>query len=143
MTDEEARSDDVMQDETQTQSESERLKTSRLTEPARSGTEPPDSGGRDALMDGAERDALLSSSDGSAFQERWKEIQVHFVDEPQMAVKDADSLVVELIQQLAATFADERSRLEGEWERGADVSTEDLRQALRHYRSFFNRLLAA
>ena len=138
MTDEK---DDVMQDETQ--SGSERLTTSHPIEPARSGTEPPDSGDRDALMDGAERDALLSSSDGSAFQERWKEIQVRFVDEPQIAVKDADSLVVELIQQLAATFADERSRLEGEWERGADVSTEDLRQTLRHYRSFFNRLLAA
>jgi len=144
MTGEEGRLDGDMQDETQTQSSgSERLTTSDLTEPARSAAEPPDSDGRDALMDGAERDALLSSSEGSAFQERWKEIQVRFVDEPQIAVKDADSLVVELIQQLAATFADERSRLEGEWERGADVSTEDLRQALRHYRSFFNRLLAA
>jgi hypothetical protein len=91
----------------------------------------------------AGRDALLPSDEGSAFRERWTEIQVRFVDEPQTAVQDADSLVVELMQQLASTFADERGRLEGEWERGADVSTEDLRQALRHYRSFFDRLLAA
>jgi hypothetical protein len=90
-----------------------------------------------------DREALLSSGEGAEFQERWEAIQVRFVDEPKTAVQEADSLVVELMQQLASTFADERGRLEGEWERGADVSTEDLRQALRHYRSFFNRLLAA
>lgn len=88
-------------------------------------------------------DPLLASDEGSGFQERWKEIQVRFVDEPQTAVHDADRLVAELMQQLTNTFAGERDRLEAEWEQGADVSTEDLRQVLRHYRSFFNRLLAA
>jgi hypothetical protein len=52
-------------------------------------------------------------------------------------------LVAELMQRLASLFAEERGRLEGEWERGEQVSTEDLRQALQHYRSFFQRLLAA
>jgi hypothetical protein len=86
---------------------------------------------------------LLPAEDGDVFQARWEKIQVAFVDEPQAAVRDADSLVAELMQTLAGTFADERARLEGEWERGAEVSTEDLRQALQHYRSFFRRLLAA
>ncbi len=86
---------------------------------------------------------LLPVEDGEAFQSRWQNIQVRFVDEPQGAVKDADGLVAELMQRLAGSFAEERGRLETEWERGAEVSTEDLRQALQHYRSFFNRLLSA
>ena len=86
---------------------------------------------------------LLPAEDGEAFQSRWRDIQVRFVDEPQGAVKDADGLVAELMQRLAGSFAEERGRLESEWERGAEVSTEDLRQALQHYRSFFNRLLSA
>jgi hypothetical protein len=86
---------------------------------------------------------LLSAEDGAAFQARWKDIQVGFVDEPQSAVAQADALVAELMQRLASQFAEERGRLEREWERGEQVSTEDLRQALQHYRSFFQRLLAA
>lgn len=58
-------------------------------------------------------------------------------------MKDADGLVAELMQRLAGSFFQERNRLEGEWERGSEVSTEDLRVALKHYRSFFNRLLSA
>ena len=86
---------------------------------------------------------LLPAEDGATFQGRWRDIQVRFVDEPQGAVQDADSLVAELMQRLAAGFAEERQRLEDEWERGEEVSTEDLRQALQHYRSFFHRLFAA
>ena len=43
----------------------------------------------------------------------------------------------------AEVFADQRTRLEHEWAKGDSVSTEDLRQALRKYRSFFDRLLSA
>ena len=47
------------------------------------------------------------------------------------------------MQQLADGFARERENLEGQWSRGEDVSTEDLRVALQRYRSFFQRLLSA
>ena len=86
---------------------------------------------------------LLGDEDTESFQARWREIQVRFVDEPRDSVKDADGLVAELMQRLAGSFSEERNRLEGEWERGSEVSTEDLRVALKHYRSFFNRLLSA
>lgn len=75
-------------------------------------------------------------------QMRWSEIQAGFVDEPRQAVEQADTLVAEAIKQLAETFADERAQLEAQWDRGDDVSTEDLRQALQRYRSFFTRLLS-
>jgi hypothetical protein len=86
---------------------------------------------------------LLGDEDTESFQARWRDIQVRFVDEPRDSVKDADGLVAELMQRLAGSFSEERDRLEGEWERGSEVSTEDLRVALKHYRSFFNRLLSA
>jgi hypothetical protein len=46
------------------------------------------------------------------------------------------------MQRLAEIFAEERARLEGQWDGGDSVSTEELRIALRRYRSFFRRLLA-
>ena len=86
---------------------------------------------------------LLAAGDGEGFKKRWDEIQVRFVDEPQASVKDADALVQEVMQRLADNFADERGRLEHQWEQGQDASTEDLRTALQQYRSFFRRLLVA
>jgi hypothetical protein len=74
---------------------------------------------------------------------RWDEIQARFVDEPRTAVEQADSLVSELLERVTAELTEGRSRLEGQWARGEEVLTEDLRLALRRYRSFFNRLLAA
>jgi hypothetical protein len=68
---------------------------------------------------------------------------VTFVDDPRDAVENADALVAELMQRLADGFARERERLEGQWSRGEDVSTEDLRVVLQRYRSFFRRLLSA
>jgi hypothetical protein len=73
---------------------------------------------------------------------RWKEIQTNFVDEPRKAVEQADGLVASAMKRLAEVFADERSNLEQQWDRGDNVSTEDLRVAFRRYRSFFDRLLS-
>lgn len=87
--------------------------------------------------------SLLPSEQAGDFRERWQGIQASFVDEPRQAVEQADALVADLLQRLAAGFSDERKRLEGQWDRGGDVSTEDLRVALTRYRSFFDRLLAA
>jgi hypothetical protein len=87
--------------------------------------------------------ALLPRDQGSEFQGRWESIQTTFVDDPRSAVENADALVAELMQLLADGFARERERLEGQWSRGEDVSTEDLRVVLQRYRSFFRRLLSA
>jgi hypothetical protein len=86
---------------------------------------------------------LLPSNETRGFTQRWQEIQTSFVDEPRTSVERADALVAELMQQLAASFADARQRLERQWDSGDDVSTEDLRVTLTRYRSFFDRLLSA
>jgi hypothetical protein len=117
------------------------LARERTSDPA--GTTDAPAADERTIEDDETAEPLLPSADGEGYQRRWREIQVRFVDEPQTAVEDADGLVAELMQRLASTFAQERERLETEWERGDEVSTEDLRRAMQHYRSFFHRLLAA
>ncbi|HZP74126.1 MAG TPA: hypothetical protein VFA97_12195 [Gaiellaceae bacterium] len=92
---------------------------------------------------GTVREPLLPDDQSAQLTTRWQEIQTSFVDQPRDAVEQADGLVADLMQRLAAGFADERERLEAQWDRGDDVSTEDLRIALTRYRSFFDRLLSA
>jgi hypothetical protein len=76
-------------------------------------------------------------------RQRWHALQARFVDDPRETVSDADSLVAELLKDLATSFDAARSKLEGQWASGEDASTEDLRLALQRYRSFFERLLSA
>ena len=85
---------------------------------------------------------LFSHDEANELRARWDATQVGFVDEPRRAVEQADSLVAGAMKRLAEMFADERAKLEGQWDRGDNVSTEDLRLALRRYRSFFGRLLS-
>ena len=85
--------------------------------------------------------SLLNHEDSEQLRTRWNEIQGWFVDEPRAAVQQADTLVSDVIDKITRMFANERGSLEGQWKQGDDVSTEDLRQALQHYRSFFNRLV--
>ena len=85
---------------------------------------------------------LFAQNDAQDFRSRWERIQIGFVDEPRKAVEQADELVDSAIKRLAEVFATERHTLEAEWDKTDDVSTEDLRVALRRYRSFFDRLLS-
>ncbi len=85
--------------------------------------------------------ALLSREESEQLRTRWNEIQGKFVDDPRSAVQQADALVSDVVEKIIQMFAAEHSSLEGQWKQGNDVSTEDLRQALQHYRSFFNRLV--
>jgi hypothetical protein len=85
---------------------------------------------------------LFAQNDTQDFRSRWEKIQNGFVDEPRKAVEQADELVASAIKRLAEVFAAERHKLEAEWDKTDNVSTEDLRIALRRYRSFFDRLLS-
>jgi hypothetical protein len=85
---------------------------------------------------------LFSEESEREFRIQWKEVQTGFVDEPRHAVEQADQLVARLMQHLAQSFSDQRTSLENQWEKSDKVSTEDLRLALRRYRSFFDRLLS-
>ncbi len=84
---------------------------------------------------------LMDGEDQKRFQARWNEIQAKFVDEPRTSVSDADALVTEVIQQVSKRLAEEVQSLESQWSQGDEVSTEDLRQVLQHYRSVFHNLV--
>ena len=95
-----------------------------------------------ADLDESDRIALFEAAQLNDFKGRWSEIQAGFVDEPRRAVQQADALVSDVIARIADSFGRERTQLEQQWDRGGDVSTEELRQALQRYRSFFSRLLS-
>ena len=99
--------------------------------------------GGNVAADAEPRASLLEEGELQSMTMRWKDIQAEFVDEPTTAIQEADALVAELMQRLASMFAAERADLEKHLSGDNEVSTEDLRQGLRHYRSFFERLLAA
>jgi hypothetical protein len=104
-------------------------------EPSGAGTtRGPENGGGDV--------GLLDPAEEQGFRQRWSDIQARFVDDPQEAVQTADGLVADLMQSLAQGFSEHKGRLESEWQRGGNPDTEELRQALQRYRSFFNRLLS-
>ncbi|MGZ4146291.1 MAG: hypothetical protein ACXVPL_01160 [Actinomycetota bacterium] len=90
-----------------------------------------------------EREQLLDHDRAASFRGRWDDIQTNFVDRPRESVEQADRLVLEVVQQVQARFTLARERLESQWSDGGGASTEDLRQALRRYREFFDRLLNA
>lgn len=97
----------------------------------------------------ASASATESSTERSLFDDdllgglraRWDDVQASFVDDPRKCVQQADGLVADVVDKLVTGFAEARSRLEEQWARGEDASTEDLRVALKRYREFFQRLL--
>ncbi len=95
----------------------------------------------DGAAAGSKTMPLFTDMELQQFRSQWSTLQTGFVDEPRRAVEDADKLVASVMQRLDEGFANERSGLEKQWDRGDNVSTEDLRVALQRYRSFFGKLL--
>jgi hypothetical protein len=85
---------------------------------------------------------LFPNEELVGYRTQWESIQTGFVDQPRAAVEQADALVSQVVNRLTEVFTRERSRLEGQWTKGDNVSTEELRIALTRYRSFFQRLLS-
>ncbi|MFJ7215603.1 hypothetical protein [Amycolatopsis sp. NPDC098790] len=97
-------------------------------------TKPAQSGGD------VETPPLIDEDKVTGFRDRWQNVQTGFVDDPKQAVQQADELVAAVISALATTFAEHKGELEAQWQQG-EPATEELRIALRRYRSFFDQLL--
>ncbi len=115
---------------------------SRAGKPVQEPARPGGPGNREAAAEDEQISPLFTEQASKDFFAKWDALQVGFIDEPRRSVEQADHLVAAAMKRLAEIFAEERARLEGQWDRGDDVSTEDLRIAMRRYRSFFRRLLA-
>ena len=105
-------------------------------------SEPDDRNVRVATKGDARALPMFAGDETSGYRTRWEAIQTGFVDEPRHAVEEADALVAQVIKRLSEVVAQERTNLERQWDRGDQISTEDLRIALQKYRSFFDRLLS-
>jgi hypothetical protein len=86
--------------------------------------------------------ALFLPDVAKDFRSRWDAVQISFVDDPRLAVQQADELVAQVMKSLAETFSNERTKLEAKVDLTDKASTENLRLVLRRYRSFFERLLS-
>ena len=85
---------------------------------------------------------LFEGDEAKKFRSRWLAIQSKFVDDPSDSVKQADDLVSDVIKSVTMNFSNRRIALENQWNGGEEkASTEDLRMAIKRYRSFFDRLL--
>lgn len=84
--------------------------------------------------------ALWSADTVDGFRSRWREVQLHFVDDPRGAATEAQSLVAEVIDALSTTVAAQKSDLDG-WASAEGGDTEELRMAVRRYRDFMDRVL--
>jgi nitrogen fixation-related uncharacterized protein len=104
----------------------------------------------------------LTHEEQSRFAEVWRRTQACFVDEPSKAITEADGLIKEVMQTRGYPVGDfdERAadisvdypsvvtsyragREIAERNKSGEATTEDLRQAMMHYRSLFEELVEA
>ncbi len=102
----------------------------------------------------------LKADERGRFTNLWQRVQAQFVDDPSTAVVEADVLVTELMTTRGYPMSDWEHRVEdltvdhptvvNHYRQARDISrrqgdggttTEDLRQALVHYRALFTDLL--
>lgn len=114
---------------------------------------------REKRVEGYEIRAL-SASERDGFTQRWRSVQATFVDDPPTAVTEADRLVTELLETRGFPVGDFRQRQAdvsvrhpqvvhhyrearelARRTRDGEATTEDLRQAMKHYRTLFDALL--
>lgn len=94
-----------------------------------------------AAATGDAKVTLIDQDRAESYKARWVELKGDFVDEPRRAVRGANELVGEVLDELEELFRKQRADIEQGLD-SHDATTEDLRLALGKYRSFFERLLS-
>ncbi|NJP33040.1 hypothetical protein [Micromonospora thermarum] len=88
----------------------------------------------------AEPATLFETGVAQGFRDRWRDVQLRFVDDPRAAAGEAQALVDEAIQALASALSAQKQKL-GAWQSAGSADTEQLRVAVRRYRDFLDRVL--
>lgn len=118
-----------------TETSEEQMRNEQIAEDRATQNQTPTDAVREAL------EPLFVNEEAERFRTQWLDIQSKFVDDPRASVKQADDLVASILKSVTMSFSDRRVGLEKQWNSGENISTEDLRVALKQYRSFFERLL--
>ncbi|MEV5498451.1 hypothetical protein AB0M50_23925 [Nonomuraea fuscirosea] len=90
----------------------------------------------------APEEIVLFEQDPTQVQARWRDLQASFVDDPGEAVQRADGLVGEVVDALTSALNNRTGALRDRWKDAGGGDTEQLRLALREYRTVLERLLA-
>ena len=85
----------------------------------------------------AQAETLFGADNARSFQDRWRDVQLRFVDSPKDAAADAAKLIDEAVEKLTAGLKAQRDGLASDTE-----DTEELRVQLRGYRDILNRIVA-
>ncbi|SMD18482.1 hypothetical protein [Kibdelosporangium aridum] len=85
----------------------------------------------------AARSKLFGETEAEQYRVQWRELQANFVDEPRAAVREAETLVSQMMDALTSQLKEQKRALEG----GSDRDTEQLRVAMQRYRSLFDQML--
>lgn len=114
-------------------------------EPERSGDAPsePEGAAPEFTLQDEQAPPLWPDHEARKLSQHWERVQDALVDEPRNAVAEADSLVASVATRMTELFADERAKLESQWDGDGEVSAEDLHTALLRYRALFGRVLAS
>jgi hypothetical protein len=81
---------------------------------------------------------IFSAEDAQSFQDRWRDVQLRFVDGPKDATTEAAALLDEVVDKLASSLRAQKESLS----QGSSDETEQLRVELRGYREILTRVLA-
>jgi hypothetical protein len=84
--------------------------------------------------------AIWETDAAQGLRDRWREVQLRFVDDPRAAAQDAGSLLGEVVEALTGMLSARRQDLDS-WQTGGRGDTEEMRVVLRRYRDLFDRLL--
>jgi hypothetical protein len=84
--------------------------------------------------------AFWADGDAQAMRERWRELQLRFIDDPQSVADEAQRLVDEAVANVTAKLNEAKDGL-ADWREGPGTDTERLRAAVRGYRDFLDRVL--
>ncbi|RSM84904.1 hypothetical protein DMH04_18730 [Kibdelosporangium aridum] len=94
-------------------------------------------GGAENQAPVAARSKLFAETEAEQYRMQWRELQANFVDEPRAAVREAETLVSQMMDVLTSQLKEQKRALEG----GSDGDTEQLRVAMQRYRSLFDQML--
>lgn len=83
---------------------------------------------------------IWAAGAADGLRDRWRELQLRFIDDPSSVAGEADELVGEVVASVAASLQAQRQQLSA-WRNDGIDDTEQLRSAVRQYRDFFNKLL--
>lgn len=83
---------------------------------------------------------LLLDENRTTLAKRWRSLEERFIDDPAQTVDEADQLVEQAVGDITTALDKRRTEVRDRWAERDDATTEQLREALHHYRVLLGQL---